>query len=84
MIINKNVLWEEVRQTVLSVEKDLIKKIEIFDVYEGKNIPQGQKSIAFRLTYRSDDKTLTMEEVNIIQTKVLEVLETKLNAKIRK
>ena len=84
MIIDKQILWAEVKNLVLGVEKDLIRKIKIFDVYEGKNIPAGKKSIAFRIEYRSDDKTLTMEEVQIIQQKVLKTLEDKFAAQIRK
>jgi len=84
MIIDKQILWAEVKNLVLGVEKDLIREIKIFDVYEGKNIPAGKKSIAFRIEYRSDDKTLTMEEVQIIQQKVLNILEQKFGAQIRK
>ncbi len=84
MIIDKNILWREVKNLVLSVDKELIKKITIFDVYEGKNIPAGKKSIAFRIEYRSDSKTLTMEEVQAVHNKVLKTLENKLGAQIRK
>ena len=84
MIIAKKILWEEIYQAVREVEKDLIRKIMFFDVYEGQGIPEGKKSIAFRIEYRSDDKTLTMEEVQVIHQKVLNILETKFNAQIRK
>jgi phenylalanyl-tRNA synthetase beta chain len=84
MIIAKKILWEEIYQAVKEVEKDLIRKITFFDVYEGQGIPEGKKSIAFRIEYRSDDKTLTMDEVQIIQQKVLQVLENKFSAQIRK
>ncbi|MCX6743109.1 MAG: hypothetical protein NT116_02615, partial [Candidatus Parcubacteria bacterium] len=84
MIVSIKILWEEVRQAVSGVEKDLIKEIKIFDVFEGKGIPEGKKSIAFRIEYRSDDKTLTMAEVQIIHNKVLKILEEKFKAQIRK
>ncbi|MFA5188502.1 MAG: phenylalanine--tRNA ligase subunit beta [Patescibacteria group bacterium] len=83
MIVSKKILWAEVRQAVIGVEKDLIKEVKIFDVFEGKGIPEGNKSIAFRIVYRSDDKTLTMAEVQIIQQKVLKILAEKFNAQIR-
>ncbi|MCX6743351.1 MAG: phenylalanine--tRNA ligase subunit beta, partial [Candidatus Parcubacteria bacterium] len=83
MIVAKKILWEEVKQAVIGVEKDLIQEVKIFDVFEGKGIPEGKKSIAFRIEYRSDDKTLTMEEVQIIQQKVLKILEEKFKAQIR-
>jgi phenylalanyl-tRNA synthetase beta chain len=84
MIIAKKILWEEIYQAVKGVEKDLIRKVTFFDVYEGKGIPEGKKSIAFRIEYRSDDKTLTMDEVQIIHQKALQHLEAKFSAQIRK
>jgi len=84
MIISKNILWEKVNQLVKSVEKDLIRQVNFFDVYEGEGIPAGKKSIAFRIEYRSDDKTLTLDEVRIIHEKVLKTLEENLGAQIRK
>ncbi|OGY41285.1 MAG: phenylalanine--tRNA ligase subunit beta [Candidatus Buchananbacteria bacterium RBG_13_39_9] len=84
MIIAKKILWEEIYQAVREVDKDLIRKIMFFDVYEGQGIPEGKKSIAFRIEYRSDDKTLTMEEVQVIHQKVLSILESKFSAQIRK
>jgi len=66
------------------VEKDLIREVNFFDVYEGAGIPKGKKSIAFKIIYRSDDKTLTMEEVQVIHQKVLKTLEQKFSAQIRK
>ncbi|MCX6744484.1 MAG: phenylalanine--tRNA ligase subunit beta [Candidatus Parcubacteria bacterium] len=83
MIIAKKILWEEVFQAVKEVDKDLIRKITFFDVYEGQGIPEGKKSIAFRIEYRSDDKTLTMDEVQIIHQKVLNILNSKFSAQIR-
>ncbi|MCX6740089.1 MAG: phenylalanine--tRNA ligase subunit beta [Candidatus Parcubacteria bacterium] len=84
MIIAKKILWEEIYQAVKDVDKDLIRKITFFDVYEGQGIPEAKKSIAFRIEYRSDDKTLTMDEVQIIHQKVLQHLEAKFGAQIRK
>ncbi len=83
MIIAKKILWEEIYQAVKDVDKDLIRKISFFDVYEGQGIPEGKKSIAFRIEYRSDDKTLTMDEVQIIHQKVLNILNSKFEAQIR-
>jgi phenylalanyl-tRNA synthetase beta chain len=84
MIIDKKVLWSEVKDLVKSVDKELIRQVSIFDVYEGKNVPANKKSIAFRITYRSDAKTLTMEEVQVIHNKVLKLLINKLGGEIRK
>ncbi len=57
---------------------ELIEDIYIFDVYKGKGIPEGKMSIAFRVTYRAFDRTLTSEEVDSIHSKLVEkiILET--------
>ncbi|MFD1429887.1 phenylalanine--tRNA ligase subunit beta [Lacticaseibacillus mingshuiensis] len=55
----------------------------LFDVYHGKNLPFGQKSMAYTLTYRRDDQTLTEDEVNAAFAKVQAALETELHAVIR-
>ncbi len=53
----------EVLQELTAYRSDLIEKVELFDQYQGKNIPQGKKSLAFRVTYRASDRTLTDAEV---------------------
>ena len=58
--------------------------MEPFDVYEGKNIPAGKKSLAFHITYQADDRTLKDEEVKKIEEKIIKGLEEKLGAEIRK
>jgi len=57
--------------------------VEIFDLYKGANIPEGQKSIAVRVRYRSSDRTLTDEEVNRLHQRVVENLLKKINVSIR-
>lgn len=56
---------------VNSFDNELIENIFIFDVYQGKGIPEGKKSIAFRITYRAFDRTLTAEEVENIHNKLI-------------
>lgn len=57
--------------------------MEIFDIYKGDQIPQGKKSIAFSIVYRSHEKTLTDDEVNQIQTSIIEDLQNKLDGVLR-
>lgn len=57
--------------------------VEIFDLYKGANIPDGQKSIAVRVRYRSGERTLTDEEVNRIHQRVVDNLMKKINITIR-
>ena len=57
--------------------------MKLFDVYRGKQVEEGKKSVAFTLTYRDKDKTLTDDEVAAVHNDVLNALKDKLNAVLR-
>jgi len=57
--------------------------VELFDLYEGPQLPEGRKSMAFRLTYQDPERTLTDEEVNDLQERLLEALLPGLGAQLR-
>ena len=59
------------------------KSVELFDVYEGEGVTEGKKSVAFRITYRSDDKTLETKEVDKLHNEIKDNLVKKFEAKIR-
>jgi phenylalanyl-tRNA synthetase beta chain len=61
----------------------LLSSIELFDEYRGEHVPVGQRSLAFRLIYRAEDRTLTDEEVNPIHQKVRDALEDKFQVSLR-
>ena len=61
----------------------LVESYKLFDVYTGSQIADGYKSVAYSITYRSKDKTLTDEDVAKVHDKILSELETKLDAKLR-
>jgi phenylalanyl-tRNA synthetase beta chain len=61
----------------------LVKEVNIFDVYSGKQVPQGKKSLAYRLVYQSPERTLTDEEVDKVQKKILSKLAQVLGATLR-
>ncbi|WP_407305804.1 phenylalanine--tRNA ligase subunit beta [Desulfosporosinus sp. SB140] len=63
---------------------ELLQKVEIFDVYTGKSIPDGRKSLAFSLRYQSLERTLTDEEVNILNSRILEGIQQEFDAEWRK
>ncbi len=73
--------------TVLQVVKQAkpahLENVELFDIFRGKNIPEGQKSLAYAFIYRSPEKTLTDAEVNAAHAKVLEAFKTQLRATVR-
>ena len=61
----------------------LVKDVTIFDVYSGKQVPAGKKSLAYRITYQSPTQTLTDEAVNKIQEQILKKLRQQLGATLR-
>ncbi|AFM39238.1 phenylalanyl-tRNA synthetase, beta subunit [Desulfosporosinus acidiphilus SJ4] len=63
---------------------ELLQNVEIFDVYTGKSIPEGRKSLAFSLRYQSLERTLTDEEVNALNSRILEGIQQEFDAEWRK
>ena len=63
--------------------KGLLKDVTLFDIYTGAGIPEGKKSVAFNLTLRSDDRSLTAEEADADVKSILELLQSELNAVLR-
>jgi len=61
----------------------ILEDVQLFDVYRGKQVEEGKKSVAFTLTYRDKDKTLTDEDVAKVHNKVLDALKEELNAVLR-
>ena len=68
---------------ISSVDQNLISNIKVFDVYEGENIPDNQKSIAISLTIQSYEKTLNDSDLEKINKLIIKAVEDKTGAKIR-
>jgi len=83
MLVPEATTHESVLQTVKQAKPANLENVELFDVFRGKNIPEGQKSLAYAFTYRSPEKTLTDAEVNSAHAKVVEALKTQLKAIVR-
>ncbi len=82
-IVNKDVNAQDLISAVSSVEQNLISNIKVFDVYEGDNIPENQKSIAISVTIQSPEKTLNDSDLEKINKLIIESVEKKTGAKIR-
>jgi phenylalanyl-tRNA synthetase beta chain len=82
-IVNKNVSSQDLINTISGIDQDLISNIKVFDVYEGDNIPENQKSIAISLTIQSFEKTLNDKDLEKINKLIIETVENKTGAKIR-
>lgn len=84
IVMDEAILSERISESVKTAGGDLIEEIILFDVYRGKQIPSGKKSLAYSIRYRSKDKTLTDEEVEEIHQKVISELEDSFGASLRK
>ncbi|HEV2329976.1 MAG TPA: phenylalanine--tRNA ligase subunit beta [Verrucomicrobiae bacterium] len=83
MLVPEATTHEAVLQAVKQSKPANLESVELFDVFRGKNVPEGQKSLAYAFIYRSPEKTLTDAEVNTSHAKVLETFKTKLQATVR-
>ncbi|MDO8885552.1 phenylalanine--tRNA ligase subunit beta [Candidatus Oleimmundimicrobium sp.] len=83
LIVDEKVLNEQIVKVIRAAGDKLLKEVRLFDLYTGKNIPTGKKSLAYSLTYQASDRTLTDEEVMKVQKRVIAGLEKKLGAEIR-
>ena len=82
-IVNKDVKAQDLIDTISSVDESLIKDIKVFDVYEGDNIPENQKSIAISVTIQSSERTLNEKDLEKINNLIIKTVENKTGAKIR-
>ena len=83
VVSDEKVTWAEIKGCIDSLKIDYVDKVEFFDVYRGKQIESGRKSIAFRVIFRADDKTLKSEEVDVLQEKILASLSSSLGVSLR-
>jgi phenylalanyl-tRNA synthetase beta chain len=73
----------EIISLVKNINKELIKSVKIFDVYQGENIEKGKKSIAFNVTFEPKDKTLSEEDIEKISKKIISTVQEKTGATLR-
>lgn len=83
LLVDENVTVGSIMDIIEANGGELLEKAELFDVYRGKQIESGKKSVAFALTYRDAEKTLTDDEVSEVHKNILSGLEKELNAVLR-
>ena len=82
-VIDKKIKAQDLIDIIVSIDKDLIKNVKVFDVYEGENIPKDKKSIALNVTVQSSEKTLNEKDLEKINNLIISTVESKSGAKIR-
>ena len=83
IVVDESISAQELEKTIKSAGGKLLKKVEVFDVYQGKGIPEGKRSIAFNIELESKDNTLTDAEIVEIITKIKDALVAKNKAELR-
>ncbi len=83
LLVDKSVEFAQIEQIARATEKKLLKQVELFDVYEGKNLPAGKKSYAVNFILQDDQHTLNDKQIEAIMNKLIQSLKTKLNAELR-
>jgi phenylalanyl-tRNA synthetase beta chain len=83
LLLAKQVTFDSIRKTALKVEKKLLKRISLFDVYEGEKIGEGNKSYAISFILQDESKTLNDKQIDKIMESIAKSLEQEFGAKIR-
>lgn len=82
-IVDKNVMAGDVKEVIEASGAPLVKQVNIFDVYQGENLPEGKKSIAYSLLYQHPEKTLQDDEVDASYQYIIDTVNEKFNAYVR-
>jgi phenylalanyl-tRNA synthetase beta chain len=90
LVVDTSTAAEDVRKTLVKIARAAVgnvfalERVSIFDVYQGKGLPEGKKSLAFSFVFRAPDRTLTDDEVNAVLTKIQDDLAKTTAYSIRK
>ncbi|WP_396141639.1 phenylalanine--tRNA ligase subunit beta [Flavobacterium sp.] len=83
LLVDNSVTFDTIYDIACKTEKSLLKDINLFDVYQGKNLPEGKKSYAVSFTLQDNTKTLTDEQIDKIMNKLQKNLESEVGASLR-
>ena len=82
-MVDENIKFRNIRELIINVNQSLIKKVVLFDVYKGKNLPKGKKSYGISFKISDDTKTLSVKEIDLLVKKIIDNLEKNFEAKLR-
>ena len=83
LLVDSNVEFARIEQTARQSERKLLKRVELFDVYEGKNLPAGKKSYAVNFILQDEQHTLNDKQIEAIMQKLIQNLQKQLGAELR-
>jgi len=84
ILVPSEVKVVEVLNLINIVGGEIVRDVDIFDIYDGSGVPEGKKNLAFHIIYQSKERTLEKEEIDKIQEKIINALEEKINWEVRK
>lgn len=83
LLLDKGVSFSQVEGAIRGCERKLLRGVRLFDVYEGKNLPEGKKSYAVSITLQDNDKTLQDKQIEAVMKKIVTTLQKQLGAELR-
>ena len=83
LLIDKSVRFSEIEKIAYTSERKLLKAVSLFDVYEGKNLPQDKKSYAVSFTIQDENQTLTDKQIDAVMSKLIKNFEQQIGASLR-
>ncbi|MFC4666856.1 phenylalanine--tRNA ligase subunit beta [Falsiporphyromonas endometrii] len=83
LLVDKEVSYKDIEEAAFQCEKKLLKRVELFDVYEGKNLPSGKKSYALSFYLRDDNRTMSDKQIDNIMQKLIKTMEKQFDATLR-
>lgn len=83
LLVDTAVSMADIETVVRDTERKHLRGVELFDVYEGKNLPEGKKSYAIAITLQDDEKTLNDKAIDAMMTKIIAQLRKRVNAELR-
>ena len=84
VLVPRNVKIAQVLNEIYGVGRKLIRDVDLFDIYEGEELPQGKKNLAFHVIYQAEDRTLSPKEIDELQNKIIKNLEDEPGWQVRK
>ena len=83
LLIDKEIQFSTIKALAFKAERQILRKVNIFDVYEGTNIPEGKKSYAISFILQDEEKTLNDKQIEKTMNRLISVYEREAGAKIR-
>lgn len=83
LLVDKNVRYSDLFKTVQNTATAAVKKVNLFDVYEGKNLPEGKKSYAISFDLLNEEKTMEDKEINAVMDRLIKAFQKEFNAELR-